>query len=106
MYIFAIVFPPLFISFIFKKKYHFRLLTLTEGSICALRLYKAIVHLPKATSQSKGLTMVDFTILWKAPKVNPVNRKARSIPGFNPIDLYGRVFFFSWFGFFVAFWSW
>ena len=50
--------------------------------------------------------MVDFTILWKAPEVNPVNRKARSIPGFNPINLYGRVFFFSWFGFFVAFWSW
>lgn len=38
--------------------------------------------------------------------VNPVNRKARSIPGLNPINMYGRVFTFAWFGFFVAFWSW
>ena len=44
--------------------------------------------------------------LWKAPEVNPINRKARSIPGFNPINVYGRVFFFSWFGFMIAFWSW
>ena len=35
---------------------------------------------------------------WQAPEVNPVNKKARSIPFFNPIDVYGRVFHFSWFG--------
>ncbi|KAL8946664.1 MAG: hypothetical protein Q9222_006967 [Ikaeria aurantiellina] len=50
--------------------------------------------------------MLDPTSLWRAPEVNPVNRKARSIPGLNPINVYGRVFFFSWFGFMIAFWSW
>ncbi|KAK4690910.1 MFS transporter, NNP family, nitrate/nitrite transporter, partial [Lecanoromycetidae sp. Uapishka_2] len=50
--------------------------------------------------------MFDVTTLWKAPVVNPVNRKARSIPFLNPINVYGRVFSFAWFGFFVAFWSW
>ena len=50
--------------------------------------------------------MFDITTLWRAPVVNPVNHKARSIPGLNPFNLYGRVFFFAWFGFFVAFWSW
>lgn len=50
--------------------------------------------------------MFDPSTLWRAPEVNPVNRKARSIPGLNPINVYGRVFTFSWFGFFVAFWSW
>jgi len=44
--------------------------------------------------------------LWKAPKVNPINRKARSVPIFNVYDKYGRVFFFSWWGFLIAFWSW
>ncbi|KAK6382867.1 uncharacterized protein PV06_03806 [Exophiala oligosperma] len=44
--------------------------------------------------------------LFQAPEVNPITHKARSIPLFNVINLYGRVFFFSWFGFFVAFWSW
>jgi len=44
--------------------------------------------------------------LWQAPEVNPVNHKARSIPILNPINIYGRVFFFSWFGFMIAFWSW
>ncbi|KAI1856653.1 hypothetical protein JX265_008646 [Neoarthrinium moseri] len=44
--------------------------------------------------------------LWVSPEVNPINRKARSIPFFNPINVYGRVFFFSWFGFMVAFWAW
>ena len=44
--------------------------------------------------------------LWVAPEVNPINRKARSIPFFNPVNMYGRVFFFSWFGFMVAFWAW
>ncbi|CBF89563.1 hypothetical protein AN0399.2 [Aspergillus nidulans FGSC A4] len=41
-----------------------------------------------------------------APDVNPQTRKARSIPVLNPFDLYGRVFFFSWIGFLVAFLSW
>ena len=50
--------------------------------------------------------MLDPTVLWRAPEINPVNRKARSIPGLNPINIYGRVFFFSWFGFMIAFWSW
>jgi NNP family nitrate/nitrite transporter-like MFS transporter len=51
--------------------------------------------------------MVQFSVLWKTPEVNPVNKKARSIPFLNPVtDVYGRVFFFSWFGFMIAFWSW
>lgn len=44
--------------------------------------------------------------LWSAPEVNPINRKAQSIPALNPFNPYGRVFFFSWFGFMMAFWSW
>jgi NNP family nitrate/nitrite transporter-like MFS transporter len=44
--------------------------------------------------------------LWAAPELNPYNKKARSIPVFNPVNQYGRVFFFSWMGFFIAFWSW
>ncbi|KAJ4293985.1 hypothetical protein N0V90_007674 [Kalmusia sp. IMI 367209] len=44
--------------------------------------------------------------LWSAPEVNPINKKAKSIPIFNPVDKYGRVFFFSYLGFFIAFWSW
>ncbi|KAI9673986.1 MAG: hypothetical protein M1817_002192 [Caeruleum heppii] len=44
--------------------------------------------------------------LWKSPEVNPINHKARSIPALNPVDPYGRVFFFSWFGFMIAFLSW
>lgn len=49
-----------------------------------------------------------FTVssLWKAPEVNPVTHKAKSIPALNPFNLYGRVFLLSWWGFFVAFWSW
>ena len=50
--------------------------------------------------------MFDFTTLWRAPEVNPINHKARSVPYFNPLNVYGRVFFFSWFGFLIAFWSW
>lgn len=49
---------------------------------------------------------VDVGLIVRAPQVNPVTRKALSIPFLNPINMYGRVFFFSWFGFFVAFWSW
>ena len=44
--------------------------------------------------------------LWTSPEINQVNRKARSIPALNPLNVYGRVFFLSWFGFFIAFWSW
>ncbi|KAL2813709.1 major facilitator superfamily domain-containing protein [Aspergillus granulosus] len=41
-----------------------------------------------------------------SPEVNPSNRKALSVPLLNPFDTYGRVFFFSWFGFMLAFLSW
>ncbi|KAK4443207.1 putative nitrate transporter [Podospora aff. communis PSN243] len=44
--------------------------------------------------------------LWRAPVVNPVNRKARSVPVLNIADPHGRVFFFSWIGFMIAFWAW
>merc|ERR1711939_386988 len=37
--------------------------------------------------------------LWVAPEVNPLNGKARSIPVLNPINKYGRTFFFSWYAF-------
>ncbi|KIX06050.1 uncharacterized protein Z518_04024 [Rhinocladiella mackenziei CBS 650.93] len=49
---------------------------------------------------------IDFSLAFRAPEVNPITHKARSIPFLNPINMYGRVFFFSWFGFFIAFWSW
>ncbi|KAK4149693.1 putative nitrate transporter [Chaetomidium leptoderma] len=44
--------------------------------------------------------------LYAGPDVNPVSRKARAIPFLNPLNVYGRVFFFSWFGFMIAFWAW
>ncbi|PNS13841.1 hypothetical protein CAC42_1332 [Sphaceloma murrayae] len=44
--------------------------------------------------------------LYRAPTINPINHKARSVPIFNVVNVYGRVFFFSWFGFLIAFWSW
>jgi hypothetical protein len=47
-----------------------------------------------------------FSHLYADPEVNPVNRKARAIPALNPLNIYGRVFFFSWFGFMIAFWAW
>ena len=47
-----------------------------------------------------------ITSLWMPPKVNPVNHKAKSIPVFNPFNIYGRVFFFTSFAYFVSFWSW
>ncbi|KFY28810.1 hypothetical protein V493_02751 [Pseudogymnoascus sp. VKM F-4281 (FW-2241)] len=47
-----------------------------------------------------------FQLLVTAPHINPVNRKAKSIPVLNPLDPYGRTFFFSWLGFMVAFLSW
>ncbi|KAL4916032.1 major facilitator superfamily domain-containing protein [Aspergillus aurantiobrunneus] len=40
------------------------------------------------------------------PQLNPQTKKARSIPILNPFNIYGRVFFFSWLGFLVAFLSW
>ncbi|PYH98553.1 nitrate transporter CrnA [Aspergillus ellipticus CBS 707.79] len=45
-------------------------------------------------------------LLLVSPEINPSNRKAQSIPILNPFDKYGRVFFFSWLGFMVAFLSW
>ncbi|KAK2591132.1 hypothetical protein QQS21_011170 [Conoideocrella luteorostrata] len=48
----------------------------------------------------------DITLLWRAPQVNPINKKARSIPILNVVDPYGRVFFFSWMGFMLGFWAW
>ncbi|KAI9738843.1 MAG: hypothetical protein M1834_008350 [Cirrosporium novae-zelandiae] len=50
--------------------------------------------------------MLGSALLLKAPEVNPINQKARSIPALNPINIYGRTFLFSWLGFFIAFWSW
>ncbi|KAI1482531.1 nitrate transporter [Daldinia eschscholtzii] len=47
-----------------------------------------------------------FSCLWSAPEVDPINRKARSVPVLNVFNVYGRVFFFSWWGFMVAFWAW
>lgn len=44
--------------------------------------------------------------LWRAPVLNPVNKKARSVPVLNAVDPHGRVFFFSWLGFMIAFWAW
>jgi MFS transporter, NNP family, nitrate/nitrite transporter len=50
--------------------------------------------------------MFALSLLWTSPEINPVNGKARSIPLLNPFSVHGRVFFFSWLGFFIAFWSW
>lgn len=47
-----------------------------------------------------------LNLLWKAPFVNPTNNKAQSIPILNPFDPHGRAFFFSTFGFMIAFLSW
>lgn len=71
-------------------------------------IYRRLV--PSATilhpSLSPPPAAMGFAQLWAAPEVNPVNKKARTIPFLNPINVYGRVFFFAWFGFFIAFWSW
>ncbi|EEH46711.2 uncharacterized protein PADG_02809 [Paracoccidioides brasiliensis Pb18] len=40
------------------------------------------------------------------PEVNPLNKKARTIPVLNPFNIYGRIFFFSWLGYMVSFLSW
>ncbi|MDI1490244.1 MAG: hypothetical protein OHK93_001444 [Ramalina farinacea] len=47
-----------------------------------------------------------ISLLWSNPDINSVSSKARSIPVLNPLNIYGRVFLLSWFGFFIAFWSW
>lgn len=49
---------------------------------------------------------IKFSDLYRAPEINPINRKARAIPALNILNMYGRVFFFSWFGFMIAFWAW
>jgi MFS transporter, NNP family, nitrate/nitrite transporter len=50
--------------------------------------------------------MFNPLVLIKAPEINPINRKAKSIPAFNPVNVYGRVFTVSWVSFWVAFLSW
>ncbi|KAG7114914.1 Nitrate transporter like protein [Verticillium longisporum] len=47
-----------------------------------------------------------ISTLWRAPEVNPITLKARSVPVLNPFNKYGRVFLFSWLGFMIAFWAW
>ncbi|PHH87582.1 hypothetical protein CDD83_8671 [Cordyceps sp. RAO-2017] len=47
-----------------------------------------------------------LSVLWRAPDLNPITGKARSIPVLNPVDPYGRVFTFSWLGFMLSFWAW
>jgi NNP family nitrate/nitrite transporter-like MFS transporter len=67
-------------------------------------LVKSYQYLAKHedTSASMGFSIAT---LWQKPDVNPVNGKARSIPVLNPVDKHGRVFFFAWFGFMIAFLS-
>lgn len=45
-------------------------------------------------------------IFFGTPEVNTLTQKALSVPIFNPVNRYGRVFFFSWLGFMTAFLSW
>jgi hypothetical protein len=66
---------------------------------------KYIQYRQKAPDTSSTMGFKVAT-LWQAPEINPVNGKARSIPILNPINKYGRVFFFAWFGFMIAFLSW
>lgn len=49
---------------------------------------------------------MQLSVMWRAPEVNPINLKARSVPVLNPFNKYGAVFFFSWLGFMIAFWAW
>lgn len=62
--------------------------------------------LPQILNRTKTKMGFSFADLYRAPEINPVNKKARAVPMLNPINPYGRVFFFSWFGFMVAFWAW
>ncbi|EAA28194.2 hypothetical protein GE21DRAFT_8476 [Neurospora crassa] len=50
--------------------------------------------------------VLGFQFSFHSPPLNPVTKKAQRVPIFNPIDRHGRVFFFSWTGFMVAFWAW
>ncbi|KAJ5359121.1 Nitrate transporter [Penicillium cataractarum] len=52
------------------------------------------------------MAISSLRVLYASPEVNPANRKAITIPILNPINQYGRVFFFAWMGFMVAFLSW
>lgn len=47
-----------------------------------------------------------ISVLWREPKINRINHKAQSVPVLNPINIYGRTFFFSTMGFMIAFMSW
>lgn len=80
----------------------------TQKDTCFRNTYAENHSSQRSLSLSKHKDEMGFSFaaLYKAPEVNPVNRKARSVPMLNPIDPYGRVFFFSWFGFMVAFWAW
>ena len=55
---------------------------------------------------SNGIMGFRLSHLWSAPVLNPVSKKARSVPVLNPFDRHGRVFFFSWIGFMLTFWAW
>lgn len=78
------------------------LLQLLE-SLNALRLYSlAVINYSSGAAMALGM----LSVLVRAPELNPVTKKARSVPTLNPGDKYGRVFFFSWLGFLIAFLSW
>ncbi|TGZ82287.1 nitrate transporter [Ascodesmis nigricans] len=47
-----------------------------------------------------------ISLLWEPPAVNPVTRKALSVPVLNPRDKYGRMFLVNTFAFMIAFLSW
>ncbi|KAF9446724.1 putative high affinity nitrate transporter protein 2 [Macrolepiota fuliginosa MF-IS2] len=55
---------------------------------------------------SYGAPSFQWSHLWGAAIVNPVNLKSYTIPIFNLRDPYARVFHLSWLGFFSAFLSW
>ncbi|PNY25701.1 Nitrate transporter, partial [Tolypocladium capitatum] len=63
------------------------------------------VHTRESLAAGEVTMGSGIAVLWKAPEVNPVTKKARSIPVLNLIDAYGRVFF-SWMGFMLSFWAW
>lgn len=89
---------------------------ISSSLICRLQatpLYRRDPHPPQSlhthpqiSSVSSAKMGFELRQLWSAPEINPYNKKAKSIPVFNPFDKYGRVFFFSYLGFFIAFWSW
>ena len=82
-------------------------LPLPSGNIIFFRVISECLRIlvtlnPKVDVMARSF----FRSLVSSPEVNPFNQKAKSIPILNPFDRYGRVFFFSWFGFIVAFLSW